>query len=98
MDIKCGAGICPDVAPQNKEAAVIAIPDEKWSERPLATIVLADKNEKLSDEELKKFLSQNFVNYQIPDHFVFIEQVPRTSVGKFDKKEIRRLYSEDKLA
>ncbi|MGB7395681.1 MAG: fatty acid--CoA ligase, partial [Pricia sp.] len=83
--------------PKIKEAAVIAIPDEKWSERPLATIVLADKNEKLSDEELKKFLSQNFVNYQIPDHFVFIEQVPRTSVGKFDKKEIRRLYSEDKL-
>ncbi len=84
--------------PEIKEAAVIAIPDEKWSERPLATIVLADQGNPLSDEELKKFLARDFVNYQIPDSYVFIEQIPRTSVGKFDKKEIRRLYARGELA
>ncbi|SDE65503.1 fatty-acyl-CoA synthase [Pricia antarctica] len=83
--------------PKIKEAAVIAIPDKKWSERPLAIIVLADKKETLSHDELKKFLAHDFVSYQIPDTYVFIEQVPRTSVGKFDKKEIRRLYGEGKL-
>lgn len=83
--------------PKIKEAAVIAIPDKKWSERPLATIVLAKEEETITDEELKKFLSSDFVGYQIPDHYTFIEQIPRTSVGKFDKKEIRRLYAEGKL-
>ena len=83
--------------PKIKEAAVIAVPDKKWSERPLAAIVLADKKDTLSDDELKKFLALDFVSYQIPDNYVFIEQVPRTSVGKFDKKEIRRLYTEGEL-
>lgn len=83
--------------PKIKEAAVIAIPDKKWSERPLATIVLRDSNNSVSDKELKEFLSPNFANYQIPDSYVFIAQVPRTSVGKFDKKEIRRRYSEGEL-
>ncbi|WP_299317754.1 long-chain fatty acid--CoA ligase [uncultured Maribacter sp.] len=80
-----------------KEAAVIAIPDEKWSERPLATLVLADKNKHVSTEELKEFLSKEFASYQIPDNYVVIDEVPKTSVGKFDKKEIRRLYAEGKL-
>ncbi|CAM3480427.1 long-chain fatty acid--CoA ligase [Zobellia roscoffensis] len=83
--------------PKVKEAAVIAIPDEKWAERPLAVLVLNTKNERVSDEELKNFLSHEFANYQIPDKYVYIDQVPRTSVGKFDKKEIRRLYAQDKL-
>ena len=83
--------------PKIKEAAVIAIPDEKWSERPLATIVLSDDGEPTSVEELKEFLSSDFANYQIPDKYVTIKQVPKTSVGKFDKKEIRRLYAEGKL-
>ena len=80
-----------------KEAAVIAIPDEKWSERPLATLVLADENKHVSTEELKEFLSKEFASYQIPDNYVIIDEVPKTSVGKFDKKEIRRLYAEGKL-
>lgn len=83
--------------PKISEAAVIAIPDEKWSERPLATIVLADKNNTVSSEVLKEYLAKDFAKYQIPDHFVTIDQVPKTSVGKFDKKEIRRLYAEGKL-
>ena len=80
-----------------REAAVIAIPDEKWSERPLATLVLADQNKHVSTEDLKEFLSKDFASYQIPDNYVIIDEVPKTSVGKFDKKEIRRLYAEGKL-
>jgi fatty-acyl-CoA synthase len=83
--------------PKIKEAAVIAIPDKKWSERPLAAIVLADISKPISDNELKEFLSSDFANYQIPDNYVTIDLVPKTSVGKFDKKEIRRLYAEGKL-
>ena len=80
-----------------KEAAVIAIPDKKWSERPLAAIVLADISKPISDIELKEFLSSDFANYQIPDNYVTIDLVPKTSVGKFDKKEIRRLYAKGEL-
>ena len=83
--------------PKIIEAAVIAIPDEKWSERPLATFVLSDKNSTISEEELKEYLAKDFAKYQIPDNYVAMDQVPKTSVGKFDKKEIRRLYAEGKL-
>lgn len=83
--------------PKIREAAVIAIPDKKWSERPLATIVLADENESVSESELKDFLAKDFVSYQIPDTYQFIVEVPKTSVGKFDKKEIRRLYATNEL-
>ncbi|MDB4264737.1 long-chain fatty acid--CoA ligase [bacterium] len=83
--------------PKIKEAAAIAIPDKKWSERPLAAIVLADISKPISDDELKEFLSSDFANYQIPDNYVTINLVPKTSVGKFDKKEIRRLYAKGEL-
>ena len=83
--------------PKIKEAAVIAIPDKKWSERPLAAIVLADISKPISNDELKEFLSSDFANYQIPDNYVTIDLVPKTSVGKFDKKEIRRLYAKGEL-
>ncbi|WP_036155069.1 long-chain fatty acid--CoA ligase [Maribacter forsetii] len=83
--------------PKIREAAVIAIPDKKWSERPLATLVLADTDNHVSVEELKEYLTKDFANYQIPENYKFIDEVPKTSVGKFDKKEIRRLYAEGKL-
>ena len=60
-----------------REAAVIAIPDEKWSERPLATLVLADKDKNISSEELKEFLAKDFASYQIPDNYVVIDEVPK---------------------
>jgi fatty-acyl-CoA synthase len=53
---------------------------------------LVNKEDTVSDEELTEFLSRDFVKYQIPKDYVFINEVPKTSVGKFDKKEIRRLY------
>jgi fatty-acyl-CoA synthase len=83
--------------PKIKEAAVIAIPDEKWVEKPLASIVLLNSDDTVSDEELIDFLSREFVKYQIPKDYVYINEVPKTSVGKFDKKEIRRLFAEGKL-
>ncbi len=83
--------------PKIREVAVIAIPDEKWVEKPLASIVLMNHRDKISDEELIEFLSRDFVKYQIPKDYVYINEVPKTSVGKFDKKEIRRLFAEGKL-
>lgn len=83
--------------PKIKEAAVIAIPDEKWVEKPLATLVLVNKEDKVSDDELIEFLSRDFVKYQIPKDYCYLDEVPKTSVGKFDKKELRRLFAEGKL-
>ncbi len=83
--------------PKIKEAAVIAIPDEKWIEKPLASIVLMHQDDPVSDAELIAFLSADFAKYQVPKDYVYINEVPKTSVGKFDKKEIRRLFAEGKL-
>jgi fatty-acyl-CoA synthase len=80
-----------------KEAAVIAIPDEKWTERPLAVLVLKDENNPVSPEELRNFLSPSFAKYQLPDQFIFAKEIPKTSVGKFDKKRMRQLYAGGKL-
>ncbi len=79
------------------EAAVIAIPDDKWVERPLAGVVLRDKDQKVTPEELIAFLGKDFAKYQIPEHYVFLDEIPKTSVGKFNKKEMRRLYAEGQL-
>jgi fatty-acyl-CoA synthase len=83
--------------PKVKEASVIAIPDEKWSERPLACIVLKQEQDGISVDELNEFLSPHFAKYQIPDQLRFVKEIPKTSVGKFDKKEMRRQYAEGKL-
>jgi len=83
--------------PKVKEASVIAIPDELWTERPLAVIVLKEPNDPITQEELNIFLSPSFAKYQLPEKIIFIEEIPKTSVGKFNKKEMRRLYAEGKL-
>ncbi|NRT15389.1 fatty-acyl-CoA synthase [Flavobacterium sp. 28A] len=83
--------------PNIREAAVIAIPDEKWVEKPLATIVLVNKEKLTKDADLIAFLDREFVKYQIPRDYVYLNEIPKTSVGKFDKKEIRRLFSQGKL-
>lgn len=82
--------------PAIAEACVIAIPDERWVERPLACIVLHQGNA-VSPQVLREFLSKDFVNYQIPDQYITIAQIPKTSVGKFDKKELRRMYAVGEL-
>ena len=79
------------------EAAVIGIPDDKWQERPLATVVVRD-GATVSAEELREHLAKDFAKWQLPDAWAFIDEVPRTSVGKFDKKVLRRRYAEGGLA
>lgn len=74
------------------EAAVVAIPDEKWDERPLATVVVREGAE-VTVEQLRDFLAADFAKWQLPDAWAFVDQVPRTSVGKFDKKVIRKQYA-----
>ncbi|MDP9293689.1 MAG: long-chain fatty acid--CoA ligase [Actinomycetota bacterium] len=75
----------PDVA----EAAVIAKPDERWSERPLACVV-TEEGASVSAEELCEHLADRVAKFWIPDEFAFIDEVPKTSVGKFDKKVLRK--------
>jgi acyl-CoA synthetase (AMP-forming)/AMP-acid ligase II len=82
----------PDVL----EAAVVGIPDEKWQERPLASVVLRE-GATVRPAELREFLAQSVARWQLPDAWTFIEAVPRTSVGKFDKKVIRRWYADGEL-
>jgi fatty-acyl-CoA synthase len=79
----------PDVL----EAAVVGIPDEKWQERPLATVVVRE-GATVTPEQLREHLSQTFAKWQLPDAWAFVDQVPRTSVGKFDKKVVRRGFAE----
>ncbi|MGW2831375.1 long-chain fatty acid--CoA ligase [Streptomyces sp. NPDC001286] len=85
----------PDVA----EAAVVAVPDEKWGERPLATVVL--KEGSTADfETLRAFLASDacrIAKWQLPERWSIVEAVPKTSVGKFDKKVLRRRYAEGDL-
>jgi fatty-acyl-CoA synthase len=83
--------------PKVKEATVIAIPDPYWTERPLAVIVLNEPQELVTHEELNNFLLPSFAKYQLPEKIVFVKEIPKTSVGKFNKKELRRLYAEGKL-
>ncbi|PKT67622.1 long-chain fatty acid--CoA ligase [Streptomyces populi] len=84
----------PDVT----EAAVVAVPDEKWGERPLATVVL--KEGSTADfESLRAFLADEgkIAKWQLPERWSIVEAVPKTSVGKFDKKVIRKRYAEGAL-
>ncbi|MEV6561067.1 long-chain fatty acid--CoA ligase [Nocardia sp. NPDC051756] len=82
--------------PAVAEAAVIGVPDEKWDERPLVAIVLAEGAEAKADE-LRDFLADKFAKWQLPERWTFIAEVPKTSVGKFDKKRLRAQYADGDL-
>lgn len=82
----------PDVT----EAAVIAVPDEKWGERPLATVALRD-GATADWPELRSFLGERVARWQLPERWAPVPAVPKTSVGKFDKKVLRRQYAEGAL-
>jgi len=83
----------PDVV----EAAVIAKPDERWAERPLCCVVVRD-GATLSAEDLLEHLRPRVARWWLPDEFAFIAEVPKTSVGKFDKKVLRRQLGDGTLA
>ena len=74
------------------EAAVIAIPDPKWSERPLVCVVLSP-GKSPSAEELLQFLVERVPRWWLPDQWTFIDEIPKTSVGKFDKKVMRAAFA-----
>ncbi|MCF3147810.1 long-chain fatty acid--CoA ligase [Streptomyces platensis] len=82
--------------PHVVEAAVVAVPDDKWGERPLATVVLND-GATIGYEELKAFLGERIARWQLPERWAVIPAVPKTSVGKFDKKVLRKQYAEGEL-
>jgi fatty-acyl-CoA synthase len=75
------------------EAAVIAIPDDKWGERPLAAVVLRN-GMKAAPDELRAHLGSEFAKWQLPDRIEFIEAIPRTATGKFKKTALRERFAE----
>jgi fatty-acyl-CoA synthase len=78
------------------EAAVVGVPHPKWDERPLACVVL-EEGATLDREELHRFLSGKVAKWWLPDDVVVIESVPKTSVGKFDKKVLRDRFKDHSL-
>jgi fatty-acyl-CoA synthase len=78
--------------PSVAEAAVIAVPDEKWQERPLAVVVLKPGQTALADE-LRAFLAPQFAKWWLPDRFEFVNEIPKTAVGKFRKTALRTQFS-----
>ena len=84
----------PDVL----EATVIAVPHPKWQERPFALVVPnPNSDEPPIRDELLTLLGETFENWQLPDDVVFVDEIPKTSVGKFDKKIIRKQYEHYQL-
>jgi fatty-acyl-CoA synthase len=80
----------PDVV----EAAVVGVPDERWQERPLA-VVVANEGSAVSAGDLRNFLADKVVRWWLPERWTFVDEIPRTSVGKYDKKTIRSRYADD---
>jgi fatty-acyl-CoA synthase len=78
------------------EAAVIAKPDERWAERPLCCVVLKPGSDATA-EELVDHLRPRVAKWWLPDEFAFVPEIPKTSVGKFDKKVLRGQLAEGKL-
>jgi len=78
--------------PGVSEATVIAVPHEKWLERPLAFVVPADPFHRPSKDELREYLAGRFAKWWLPDDYVFLDEIPKTGVGKFDKKRLRQHY------
>jgi fatty-acyl-CoA synthase len=77
--------------PAVAEAAVIAVPDEKWDERPMAVVVLRDGKEATPDE-LREHLSGQFAKWQLPERVEYMDEIPRTATGKFKKTALREQF------
>jgi len=73
------------------EACVVAAEHPKWQERPIA-IVVPKPGSEVTKDELREFLAKRFAKWQLPDDIIFVNEIPKTSVGKFDKKRLREQY------
>jgi fatty-acyl-CoA synthase len=82
--------------PKVAEAAVIGVPHPRWSERPLACVVVVE-GEELTKDEVLEFLDGRVARWWLPDDVVFIDEVPKTSVGKFSKKDLRDRFADHVL-
>ena len=82
--------------PAVAEATVVGVPDPRWQERPLAAVVLREGIE-AAPAELCEYLSELIPKWQMPERWTYLKTVPKTSVGKFDKKEVRRAYAAGEL-
>ncbi len=82
--------------PAVAEASVVGVPDERWGERPLATVVVKD-GESVTAADLQAHLAGRVARWQVPERWSFVDEVPKTSVGKFDKKVLRRRYADGAL-
>ena len=90
VDLESAIMAHPDVL----EAAVIAIPHPQWQERPLACVVpRADAAAPLTKDGIMEFITPRFARWWLPDDVVFIDEIPKTSVGKFDKKALRDRFA-----
>ncbi len=78
------------------EAAVIAVPDARWDERPLVCVV-PNEGASLEAVALRDYLVDKVARWRLPERWTFIDSVPKTSVGKFDKKVLRAEYAEGEL-
>jgi fatty-acyl-CoA synthase len=93
----------PPAPPQHEavlESAAIGIPDEKWGERPLMLVVLKQNFEgKVSAEDLKQYMRRcaeegKLPKYGVPEHYRFVLEIAKTSVGKLNKKQLRQTFAE----
>ncbi|TME50056.1 MAG: long-chain fatty acid--CoA ligase [Chloroflexi bacterium] len=82
--------------PAVADAAVVGVPDERWGERPLAAVVLKPGTS-ASPDELRAFLAEKVARWWLPERWAFVSELPKTSVGKQDKKLIRAQYAEGKI-
>ena len=78
------------------EAAVVGVPDPKWDERPLVVVVPSGASAP-TPEELLEFLTGRVARWWLPDRWAFVEELPKTSVGKFDKRTVRQHYADGAL-
>ncbi|MDL9936738.1 long-chain fatty acid--CoA ligase [Gordonia sp. ABSL1-1] len=93
VDLENAVMAHPDVL----EAAVIGVPDAKWDERPLVAVVLREGST-AGVEDLREFLSDKVAKWQLPENWTMVNEVPKTSVGKFDKKRLRSQYHDGDLS
>ncbi|HOF64104.1 MAG TPA: AMP-binding protein, partial [Dermatophilaceae bacterium] len=82
--------------PDVREASVVGVPDERWGERPLASIVLREGTA-TTVEDVRVWLADRLPKWMLPERWAVIDEVPKTSVGKFDKKVLRKQYAAGEL-